>query len=183
MSRTPADFLPYLVSGQWHAFGGYWSLVHTMMDEVDPAAVLEAANEWCVSTDNATRATGLDLLGELADDDESLVGPLLEQVMRAAVSTDVDVRLAAAMPWPTRTTTGCRRSRSGCSATPTSGVGRQVLYSLPRDPDLPGDHPVVNALLRAMEHPCDEVRDWATFALGSKSTSTRRRYKKLSYGT
>ena len=68
MSRTPADFLPYLVEGDCHAFGGYWRLIRPMIRELD-AAQVAAANEWCVSTDNATRATGLDVMGELADDD------------------------------------------------------------------------------------------------------------------
>ncbi|BEP14923.1 hypothetical protein acdb102_32340 [Acidothermaceae bacterium B102] len=169
MSRTPADFLPYLVSGDWHAFGGYWPLVRAMIDEVDRTAVLDAANEWCLSTHNATRATGLDVLGELADDDESLVGLLLEHVLRAALSTDVDVRLAAATALAYKDDDRVQAIQIGLLGDADEVVGRQVLYSLPRAADLPAAHPIVNALLRAMEHPCDEVRDWATFALGSKS--------------
>jgi HEAT repeat protein len=169
VSRTPADFLPYLVSGEWHASGGYWSLVRTMIDEVDRTALLEAANEWCVSTDNATRATGFDVLGELADDDESLVGPLLEQVMRAAVSIDVGIRLAAATALAYKDDDRVQALQIALLGDADEVVGRQVLYSLPRDADLPADHPIVNGLLRAMEHSCDEVRDWATFALGTKS--------------
>ena len=38
-----------------------------------------------------------------------------------------------------------------------AGSPSRCAYSLPHDAEVPADHPVVNALLRAMEHPCDEV--------------------------
>ena len=170
MSRTPADFLPYLVSGDCHAFGGYWGLVRTMIRELDSADLLTAANEWCVSTDNATRATGLDILGELADDDEGLVGLLLEHVLRAAVSSDPAVRLAAAAGLSYKEDDRVCALQIGLLGDADPRVGREVLYSLPHRRDVALGHPVVNALLRAMEHPAGEVRDWATFALGSKSS-------------
>jgi hypothetical protein len=169
VSRTPADFLPYLVDGDCHAFGGYWRLIRRMIQELDADVVLAAANEWCVSTDNDTRAAGLDVLGELADDDEGLVGLLLEHVMRAAVSSDTGVRLAAAAALSYKDDDRVCTLQVGLLGDAQEVVGHEVLYSLPHDDDLPADHPVVHALLRAMEHPCDEVRDWATFALGTKS--------------
>src|SRR5262249_36850135 len=51
-----------------------------------------------------------------------------------------------------------------------SDVRYQAVYglSVPVDPDLAEEHPVVQGLLRAMQDPDEDVRDWATFTVGTQ---------------
>ena len=171
MSRTPAAYLPLLNDGDCDVSGGHWGLVRAMVEECGTELARDASIEWCLSTDNATRATGLDVLGHLANDDERLVATLLDQVLRAAVSTCQDLRWSAAVALQDKTDARVQPLLIGLLGDPDPDVRWQAVYALPGTDDLPPEHPVLHALIRAMQDPSAAVRDWATFGLGSQSAA------------
>jgi hypothetical protein len=169
MSRTPAAYLPLLNDWDCDVSGGHWGLIRELVAEFDARTVREATLEWCLSVDNATRATGLDVLGHLAATDEGLLATLLDQVLRAAASTDQALRWSAAVALQHKADERVQPVLIGLLGDSDVDVRWQAVYALPGRSDLPADHPVVHALLRAMEDESDSVRDWATFALGTQT--------------
>lgn len=168
MSRTPASYLPLLNDWGCAVSGGHWGLIRALVAEFGAEGAEAAALEWCMSTDNETWATGLDLLGHLAGDDERLVPALLGQVLRAAASADEDVRWSAAVALQHKADDRALPLLCSLAGDSDSDVRWQAVYAMPGRDDLAATHPVVHALLRAMEDESDSVRDWATFALGTQ---------------
>jgi hypothetical protein len=169
MSRTPAAYLPLLNDWDCDVSGGHWGLIRELVTEFAADTVCDAALEWCQSTDNATWATGLDVLGYLTNEEQGLLVTLLHQVLLAAASDDVDVRWSAAVALHHKRDERVLSLLVGLFGDSDSSVRWQAVYGLPGRRDLPPGHPVVHALLRAMEDESDSVRDWATFALGTQT--------------
>jgi HEAT repeat protein len=136
------------------------------LNDVDE--VLSAANVWVRRTEPDVQAVGLDLLGELGVNVPAARDRLVEAGEALVHSADCDVRWSLALALGSNSTDGRTTSLllalmgdedEDVRFRATAGL------SVPAD-DEPADSPVVDALLRALDDPCADVRDWAAFALG-----------------
>ena len=168
MSRATSDYLAELSDWSEDTFDQHWEAVDRFLAEVDGAAALAATLGWCGSPSTDTQAVGLDVLGVMAERDSQLLPSLLAQVEAAAESPDDDVRWSAAVSLGRKEDERVLPLLFRFLSDPDPDVRYQAVSSLPllTGDELPVSHPVVGALLRALEDPSPFVRDWAAFGLG-----------------
>ncbi|TYB66667.1 hypothetical protein FXF51_16325 [Nonomuraea sp. PA05] len=142
-----------------------WELVTKATE--DPVAASGLGFSLLSSADGVERKVGCDLLGSLAQIDESLREPVLFAVLGLLASeTDHAVHASIARAL------GCTGDERAVpellrlAGHPDGDVREYVAWSLPMSPD-PGDA-VIEVLIRLSADPEDEVRNWATFALGAQ---------------
>jgi hypothetical protein len=168
MSRAPSDYLGELCDWNEDTFDEHWEAVDCFLADVDDAAALAAALGWCGSLNTDTQAAGLDVLGVMAERDSQLLPTLLAQVEAAADSPDDDVRWSAAVSLGRKEDERVLPLLFRFLSDPDPDVRYQAVASLPllTGDELPVGHPVVGALLGALEDPSPFVRDWAAFGVG-----------------
>jgi HEAT repeat protein len=169
---TTADYLSELSDWTADGFDQHWELVGRFVADIGAQAALAAARSWCDSSDAGIHSAGLDVLGALARRDAGLVGELLDLVNLAQHSDNEDVRWSAAVALQQIDDIRARDALVPFLSDSDPDVRCQAVYGLsPRAvPDLTEEHPVIQALLRAMEDPHERVRDWATFTIGALYT-------------
>lgn len=167
MNKSLEGYLRELSEWDASAFDEHWATVDRFINEIGPQAAADAAIAWCHSTDSATQSTGLDLLGVLARVDASLLTPLFEQAKRAVRSRDEGVRWSAAVALQNLEDDRAQPFLLALAVDADSDVRFQAVSGLPlpHQVSLQEEHPVVQALLRAMVDDSGKVRDWATFGL------------------
>ncbi|MFF5212356.1 HEAT repeat domain-containing protein [Streptosporangium sp. NPDC000396] len=142
-----------------------WELVTKATE--DPETASELGFSMLSSPDRAERKIGCDLLGSLAQIDESLREPVLFAVLELLTSeTDHAVHASIAR------TLGCTGDERAIPELlrladhPDEDVRDYVASSLPMSRD--ASDAVVEVLIRLSADPEDDVRNWATFALGTQ---------------
>jgi len=148
-------------------FDGTWPLLH----EARPfgRVAFDEAVALLASDDAAERMVGCDLLGALCDPDEQGWGPEVALAVVRMADTEVDPDVL----WSVANALGFAEDHQGLATLirlaghGDSGVRFQVATALPSceeggDPQL-----LALALIGLMEDPDEDVRDWATFGLGT----------------
>lgn len=163
-----AELLPRLLDWDDETVQEHWDLVLEAVRSFEPADVLATAIEWSGRPQPDVQAVGLDLLGELGVNLEAARDQLIDVGNDLRTSDDCDVRWSLA---------GALGSNS------TDGRTTPLLPALMDDDDEdvrfrataglsvsaddePAAGPVIDALLKALDDPCADVRDWVAFALG-----------------
>ena len=174
MTEPGVDYLKELSDWGVDDFDEHWEAVDRFIAEVGDAAAQQSALQWCRSPESNTQGAGLDVLGKLTRRHPELLPMLLGQVEQAVSSTDEDVRWSAAVAMQDLDDSRTQPFVLGLLNDEDSDVRYQAVNALPlpAQDNVPDDHPVVQALLTAMEDPDDVVRDWATMNLGLVRTST-----------
>jgi hypothetical protein len=170
MANGVADYLAELRDWDADGFDEHWELVDRFVADVGTEQALAAAQQWCDCEDAATYSAGLDVLGTLARREADVVGELVDRSRSARDSDDEDLRWSAAVALQQIEDVQARDLLVLFLDDPDSDVRCQAVYGLstPMDPDLAEEHPVVKGLLRAMRDPDENVRDWATFTIGTQ---------------
>ncbi|MBE1584306.1 HEAT repeat domain-containing protein [Nonomuraea angiospora] len=148
-----------------------WELVGRAIEDRETAARRGFA--LARSPDPAERKIGCDLLGSVAQVEESLREPVLLAVLGlVAAETDHAVHASVARAL------GCTGDERAVpellrlAEHPDEDVRFYVAWSLPLG--RADDDAVIEALIRLSADPEDEVRDWATFALGTQCQADGR---------
>ncbi|MEO9177246.1 MAG: HEAT repeat domain-containing protein [Gaiellales bacterium] len=150
----------------------FWELVAEAVESVPVDEVLSVGMTFCRADATAMRATGAGLLAELGNLPErgeevvealaSLLGRELEpDVVRIALhgiaTTGLETGLPVLLPPASHPDSAVRLDAThalySCAGTPAAAVAVEALILLSDDPD-------------------DDVRDWATFGLGTQIEST-----------
>ncbi|WP_186382581.1 HEAT repeat domain-containing protein [Amycolatopsis rhizosphaerae] len=148
----------------------YWALIRRLHDRTDRAA-FDVALTAARSTEIRRRLVGLDVLGQIGyAADRPFRAETLAALLAEAVQAADDRLIASAV-----TALGHLsdpRARPGIlrhAAHPSKDVRFAVAVALPgvTDADAP-DADVVEALIRLTRDPDTQVRDWATFGLGTQ---------------
>ncbi len=146
----------------------HWEQVEALIVYLGPEGAAQEAVGLCGSADALLQAAGLDILGELAQVQEYPLEPLLIIAERLSGSDADEVRFAAAgaLSWLDDARVEDLLLRFICDA--DSDVRRIAVRNLPRpSADYSVDHPVVRALMLALDDCDPRVRDWAAFEVGS----------------
>jgi HEAT repeat protein len=149
----------------------FWSSVAEAARAVPADEVLAVAITFCGSAEPAMRATGAALAGELSNGREpvaealGVLGPLLageddadvvEVALHAVALTGLQPGVEIALPFASHADAAVRLDAT------------HALYSCAGDPP---SQQAVAALIRLAGDPSDDVRDWATFGLGTRVDS------------
>jgi hypothetical protein len=152
----------------------FWSSVAEAAWAVPLDEVLAVALTFCGSAAPAMRATGAGLAGELSDGREpvsealGILGPLLareddpdvlEVALHGVALTGLEQGVGIALPFALHADAGVRLDAT------------HALYSCAGEPP---SSEAIAALIRLSDDPADEVRDWATFGLGTRIDSDDR---------
>lgn len=142
----------------------FWALV-SVVRRRGSQTVFEQSSAWCLSSDSALRRLGANILGQLGGRNEkpfaAVSTPLLERLLTDAEDSVVSCALVALghlkagdmtriCALASSDSNRVRRDVAWCLGTRDHELARQTLIALTRDID-------------------PDVRDWATFGLGSLS--------------
>jgi HEAT repeat protein len=146
----------------------FWSTVSQAASSVPVDEVLAVAITFCGSDSSAMRATGAALVAELCNPGRELVdealgilGPLLarevepdviEAALHGVALTGLADGLPIVLPFATH---------------PDAGVRLDATHALYSCAGEPAAQPAIDALIRLSHDQDDDVRDWATFGLGT----------------
>lgn len=145
----------------------YWDYV-TELHKRGTRAIFDVAAALCSDGDARGRKLGLDILAQLGPERRR---PFLEEVLLIAtpLASDRDWRVresalsALGHQWDARALPTLIQHR----ADPDPNVRLAVATSIPNVVGTPPDESAVSTLLELMRDQDSDVRDWATFAIGS----------------
>jgi HEAT repeat protein len=163
MNRTPtAQLDPRQFASMDHR------TIRALPAELGLEAVIEKASEWLGRPDATSRRAGLHLLGALALDHSEAFPKLLASVPTAATDSRVTVRRALARALGTHADERVRPGLVHLRQDDDPEVRVLVAAGLPLTcvDDDAGEREVAPLLIEMFDDEEDEVRDWATFALG-----------------
>ncbi len=147
----------------------HWEQVDAFVAYFGPDLAAEEAVAWCRTGDEHLQGAGLDVLGVLAQEHMYPLQPLLTAVERLADSRSGNVRWSAAYALRWLEDRRVEAPLLRLASDEDSDVRHIAVSNLPlHGVEYPVDHPVVRALLRALEGPDPRVRDWAAFGLGTR---------------
>jgi hypothetical protein len=142
--------------------------IRALPAELGIEAVFGQAAEWVSRADARSRCAGLNVLGVLALDHPEAFAMLLSAVPDAASDPRVTVRRALAKALGTHADERVRPGLVQLMHDEDAGVRVLVAAGLPLTcvDDEAGEREVAPLLLNMFSDEDDDVRDWATFALG-----------------
>jgi hypothetical protein len=142
--------------------------IQALPAELGVERVVDIAAEWVSRADAASRRAGLNLLGVLALDHAAAFPKLLAAVPITATDRRVSVRRALAKALGTHADARVRPGLVQLMHDEDAEVRLLVAAGLPLTcvDDEAGEREVAPLLQGMLEDEDDEVRDWATFALG-----------------
>jgi HEAT repeat protein len=164
LERATAEAL----AGPARASDAFWSIVAEAASSVPVDEILATAVTFCRSEAAPMRATGAGLLAELPEVDEGLSAEalgVLESLLEREDDLDV-VRIALHGVAATRLAGGIPIAQR-LAAHPDAGVRLDATHALYSCAGEPAARAAVAALIELSQDPDDDVRDWATFGLGT----------------
>jgi HEAT repeat protein len=149
-------------------YEGVWQILHRAA--ADGPASLPAGIRLLGSSDPVARSVGCDLLGCASDLHESVRVDAASALLALASSeTDVDVNWSIACALGRTADERAVPALVALAEHPDSDVRRQVAQALPSVATGYLEGAEIGALIRLTGDPDSEVRNWATFGLGSQT--------------
>ncbi|MDQ1747175.1 MAG: hypothetical protein QOD07_1438 [Frankiaceae bacterium] len=144
------------------------NVIQALPRELGIHRVIDQAAKWVESPDAVTKRAGLNLLGVLALDHPAAFAPLLVAIPIAVADPRVTVRRALARALSGHADQRVRPGLAQLTSDDDASVRVLAAAGLPLTcvDDEAGQREVAALLQQMLDDPDDEVRDWATFALG-----------------